>query len=347
MITISADDLTRLVEQIYIAKGVSPEEAAIVARHQVSANLVGHDSHGVLKTTTYVAAIDKGHIKPGAPYVVEREGPTTSVINGNWGFGFSTTERAMAETIAKAKQQGVAMATVREQGHVGRLGAYAAMAAEEGMAAMIMADSGLGPKSVTPFGGRTSRLGTNPICFAAPSGRSGPVVLDMATSAVAAGKINLARNRGTSIPEGWILDKNGLPTTNPLDYYDGGTVLPLGGDQAHKGYGLSFIVEMFCGLMTGLGFGLDPDGRHNDGIFLVVFDIGQLTDRAHFIGLVGDFIDYLKETPLAAGFDEILYPGELEERTGAQRRAAGITLDDKTWDGLRGLAQQLQVDVPA
>lgn len=341
MPTFSADHLTEVLEKIYRAKGSSPEEAAIVTRHQVMANLVGHDSHGVIQTARYVQAIDKGHIVPGAKYDIERESPTSAVINGNWGFGFSVTERAMRETIDKAKESGVAMATVRQQSHVGRLGGYATMAAEEGMIAMIMADSGLGPKSVAPFGGRTSRLGTNPICFAAPSGQSGPVLLDMATSAVAVGKIHIARSKGVQIPTGWILDKDGHATTDPNDYYDGGTVLPLGGDQAHKGYGLSFIVEMFCGLLTGLGFGLDPLGRHNDGIFMAVFDIARLHDEASFAHSVSDFIAYLKETPLAEGFDEILYPGEFEYRTGTKRRAEGIEIDDATWKSLTDLLAEL------
>lgn len=340
MPTMTESALRDMLIRIYRAKGVPPEEAAIVARHQVEANLVGHDSHGIMRTRGYVTLIDKGHIVPGAPYEVERTGATSTVVNGNWGFGFVITERAMAETIEKAKESGVAMAAVRYQGHVGRLGAYAAMAAEQGMLAMIMADSGLGPKFVAPFGGRVSRLGTNPICFAAPAPQ-GPVVLDMATSAVAAGKIHLARDRGVPIPEGWILDKEGQATTNPLDYYDGGTILPLGGDQGHKGYGLSVIVEMFCGLLTGLGFGIDPQGRHNDGIFLTVFDIERLQDRARFEEMMGEFIAYLKDTPLAEGFDEILYPGELESRLGAERRGKGIQIDDHAWADLVGLAEEV------
>jgi LDH2 family malate/lactate/ureidoglycolate dehydrogenase len=341
MPTVSESTLRDLLVRIYTAKGTPAEEAEIVARHQVEANLVGHESHGAIRTRKYVELIDKGHIVPGAPYEVEKSGPTSTVVNGNWGFGFVVTERAMTETIAKAKDSGVAMAAIRHQGHVGRLGAYAAMAAKQGMIAMIMADSGLGPKFVTPFGGRESRLGTNPICFAAPAGAQGPVVLDMATSAVAAGKIHVARDRGVEIPKGWILDKNGKSSTDPLDYYDGGTILPVGGDQGHKGYGLSFIVEMFCGLLTGLGFGIDPLGRHNDGIFLSVFDIERLQDRGRFEDMMGEFIAYLKDTPLAEGFDEILFPGEIEMRLGAQRREAGVEITANTWADLLALTEEV------
>jgi len=344
MPTITETQLRSLLERIYVAKGALPDEAATVARHQVEANLVGHDSHGVMRTRGYVALIDKGHIVPGAPYEVERESPTSLVVNGNWGFGFVVTERAMTQAIAKAAESGMAMATVHHQSHVGRLGAYAAMAAERGMVAMVMADSGLGPKFVAPYGGAAPRLGTNPLCFAVPGGDLGPVVLDMATSSVAAGKIHLARDRGTPIPEGWILDKHGRPTTDPLDYYDGGTILPLGGDQGHKGYGLSFIVETFCGLLTGLGFGIDPQGRHNDGIFLAVFDIARLQEPPAFLAQMRDFIAYLKDTPLADGFQEILYPGELESRLGARRREDGVAIDEKAWEDLRALAREVGAD---
>jgi uncharacterized oxidoreductase len=232
---------------------------------------------------------------------------------------------------------------VRQQSHVGRLGGYAAMAAENGMIAMMMADSGLGPKSVAPYGGRESRLGTNPICFAAPNGDRAPVLLDMATSAVAVGKLHVARAKGQAIPEGWILDKDGRPTTDPEDYYSGGTVLPLGGDQGHKGYGLAFVVEMFCGLLTGLGYGLDPQGRHNDGIFLAVFDVSRLHPLNDFSSSVQNFIEYLKETPRAEGFDEILYPGELEARTRLERLRDGIDIDDATWGALEALKADVGV----
>ena len=210
--------LHKAAYHIYRAKGASEEEAEIVARHQVKANLVGHDSHGVIHIPEYVGRIDRGHIVPGAPFVVEKEAPCTAVINGNWGFGFVVTERAMKMAIAKAKTNGVAAITIHYQSHIGRLGDYPTMALEEGMIALVTADSGAGPKAVVPFGGKARRLGTNPICIGMPSDLEGPVLMDMATSAVAAGKISLARSRKEQVPPGWIIDKDGNPTTNPDDY---------------------------------------------------------------------------------------------------------------------------------
>ena len=169
----SHDYLHKVASHIYRAEGASDEEARIVANHQVKANLVGHDSHGVILLPVYVERIRIGHLIPGAPFVVEKESPTTACINGNWGFGFVVTEKAMGMAIEKARANNVAAITVYRQSHIGRLGDYATMAAEEGMIGLITADSGAGPKAVAPFGGRERRLGTNSICIGADQGHKG------------------------------------------------------------------------------------------------------------------------------------------------------------------------------
>ena len=336
--------LHKVAYHIYRAKGASEEEAEIVARHQVKANLVGHDSHGVIHIPEYVGRIDRGHIVPGAPFVVEKEAPCTAVINGNWGFGFVVTERAMKMAIAKAKTNGVAAITIHYQSHIGRLGDYPTMALEEGMIALVTADSGAGPKAVVPFGGKARRLGTNPICIGMPSDLEGPVLMDMATSAVAAGKISLARSRKEQVPPGWIIDKDGNPTTNPDDYPAGGAILPVGADQGHKGYALSFMVEVFSGLLTGLGFGLDPQAKHNDGVFISVFNVEHFRPLDQFKREVKEFAEFVKSSPPAAGFKEVLYPGEIEHNTEITRRRDGITIEDSTWHQITSLMQELKVE---
>ena len=339
----SPEFLHKAAFHIYKAKGTPEEEANIVATHQVKANLVGHDSHGMIHVPEYCERIDKGHIVPGAPFVVEQETPTTAVINGNWGFGFVVTEKATKMVIEKAKTSGVAAITIHLQSHIGRLGDYGTMIAQEGMIGMVTADSGAGPKAVAPFGGRARRLGTNPICMAIPSDLEGQVLLDMATSAVAAGKINLARNRQEDVPPGWIIDKEGNPTTDPNDYSKGGAILPVGADQGHKGYGLSFMVEIFSGLLTGLGFGIDPQARHNDGVFLVAYDVEKFRPLADFKKDVKDFAEFVKTSPPAAGFSEVLYPGEIEFKTEQKRRAEGIFIEDETWKQITELMAELNV----
>ena len=335
--------LHRAAYHVFRAKGASEQEAETVANHQVKANLTGHDSHGVIHIPEYAERIDRGHIVPGAPFVVEKEAPCTAVINGNWGFGFVVTERAMRMAIEKAKVNGVAAITIHHQSHIGRLGDYPTMALQEGMIGLITADSGAGPKSVAPFGGMDRRLGTNPICIGVPSDLDGPVVMDMATSAVAAGKISLARSRGEQVPQGWIVDKEGLPTTDPHEYYAGGAILPVGADQGHKGYGLSFMVEVFSALLTGLGFGIDPQARHNDGCFIGVFNVEHFRPLDQFKKEVAEFAQFIKSSPPAAGFTEVLYPGEIEHRTEQRRRAEGIFVEDGTWQQISGLMQTLGV----
>lgn len=340
MPTIQADRLQNIAAQLLIGSGASEEEAEIVSKHSIGANLAGHDSHGIIQIPTYINRVKRGHIIPGADFDIIRESSTTTVIDGNWGFGYVVSERAMTMTIEKAKQHGVAAATVFRQSHVGRVADYPLMAAREGMIGLMTADSGRSSKGVVPFGGREPRLGTNPICIAMPSNLEGPMFIDMATSAVAAGKLGVAVARGASIPEGWIIDKDGNPSTNPNDLSGGGAVLPLGGPEGHKGYGLSVMVEILSGILTGLGFGHDPSGRHNDGCFLAAFNVDAFRPLDDFKQEVTEFAHYLKGTPTAAGFSEVFYPGELEHLKEQQLLQEGIAVEDATWDALKSLADE-------
>jgi uncharacterized oxidoreductase len=294
----------------------------------------------VIQIPVYIDRIGKGHIVPGAQFDVVRETDTTLVVDGNWGFGYVVAERALQLTIEKARKANVAATTVHRQSHIGRVAAYPILAAQSGMIALMTADSGRSPKAVAPFGGREARLGTNPIAIAVPSDLPAPFVIDMATSGVAVGKIKLAEARGEKIPEGWILDKSGNPTTDPKDYGRGGILLPLGGAEGHKGYGLSAIVEILSGILPGLGFGVEPTGRHNDGCFIACFNVAALRDLATFKKEVADFAAYLKSTPPAEGFTEVLYPGEIEWRREQERAKSGIEVEDKTWQEMLAIAQR-------
>ena len=336
---IGSEELTAFAIAAYEAAGTPPEHARIVAAHQVGANLAGHDSHGVVLLPTYVERIDRGHIVPAARPRLLSETPTTLAVDGQWGFGPVVSEWTMERCIAKAREVRIAAATVREQSHVGRLADYPLMAARAGFIGLMMADSGQTAKQVAPFGGREARLGTNPLSIAFPSDLPGPVFLDMATSAVAAGKLNVARARNQAIPLGWLLDRDGKPTTDPNDHLNGGVMLPLGGPEGHKGYGLSFAVETLAAVLPGLGFGVDPQGRHNDGVFMLAVDPGAFSPT-EFKGQVEAFVRYLKETPPADGFDEVLYPGELEYRTAQRRGREGIPIEDSTWGRLAAVGDR-------
>jgi len=335
---VQAERLTQIGVTLLRAAGASEEEAQAVAVGCVNANLAGHDSHGVIAIPTYIDRIKAGHIVPGAPWTIVQESPTTTVIDGHWGFGFHVNAKAMALTIEKAKIANVAACTVFRQSHVGRLATYPLMAVEAGMIGMATADSGRSPKIVAPFGGREARLGTNPISIAVPSDLDAPFYLDMATSAVAAGKIALAVSRNEDIPQGWIVDAEGRHTTDPKQYRKGGALLPLGGSEGYKGSGLAAMVEVLCGLLTGLGFGVEPTGRHNDGCFMAVFNVAAFRPLKDFRKEVAEFARYLKATPPSEGSPGVFYPGEVEYIREQQRRKSGIEVENATWDKLRALA---------
>lgn len=340
MPTIQADRLRTIATRLLEGAGAPASEAATVARHVINANLVGHDSHGIIQIPSYINRVEVKHIVPGAPIDIIQESDTTTVIDGNWGFGYVVNEFAMKKTIEKGRKQNVAATTVFRQGHVGRAASYPIMAAEEGFIAMMTADSGRSPKSVAPFGGREARLGTNPIAIAMPSTLPGPVFIDMATSAAANGKIKLAQARGQSIPEGWVLTKDGEQTTDPGELSAGGALLPLGGLVGYKGTGLAAMVEIFSGLLTGLGFGVEPTGRHNDGCFMAVFKVEAFRSLDTFKQEVTDFAHYLTETPRQEGVDKIYYPGEMEYLTEQKRAVDGIDVEDATWKKLGDLAEK-------
>ena len=343
MPVVMPEKLHRLIVALYEHAGVKPEDARVIADHQVASNLTGHDSHGVHLLPTYLERIQKNHIVPNAPMEILEETPTTARVDGHWGFGQVVSTKAMELCIAKARQHRVGIVSVFRQSHVGRLGDYPLMAARVGLVGMMMCDSGQNPKVVAPFGGREPRLGTNPISIAFPSELEAPILIDMATSAVAGNRIGLAAARKAKIPAGWILDKDGKPTTNPEDYAGGGMILPLGGPVGHKGYALSFAVETLAAILPGLGFGVDPQGRHNDGAFLLAFDPGAFRPLDQFKADVTAFAQYLKATPPAEGFTEVLYPGEIEYRTEQRRRKEGIAIEDATWGKLEALARDAGV----
>ena len=338
MPTVPADRLTRIGAALLRAAGASPEEADAVAVGCINANLAGHDSHGIIAIPTYIDRIKAGHIVPGAPLTIVQESPATTVIDGHWGFGFHVNAKAMQLTIDKAKKTNVAACTVLRQSHVGRLAAYPLMAIKEGMIGLATADSGRSAKVVAPFGGREARLGTNPISIAVPSDLEAPFYLDMATSAVAAGKVALAAARGEAIPIGWVVDSEGKQTSDPTRLRQGGALLPLGGSEGYKGSGLAAMVEILCGLLTGLGFGVEPSGRHNDGCFMAVFKVEAFRPLAEFKREVGEFARYLKATPASEGSPGVYYPGEVEHINEVARRKSGIDVEEATWEKLRALA---------
>lgn len=342
---LTPDNVEQIAAKLLTAAGAPAAEAAIVARHCVGANLTGHDSHGIIQIPNYIRRIELGHIVPGAEIATLSDTPTTTVVDGNWGFGYVVSEDVMARTIDKARTANVAAATIFRQGHIGRVADYPLMAAEAGMIGLMTADSGRAPKHVAPFGGRAARLGTNPISIAVPSDLDGPLYFDLSTAAAAAGKVKLAQARGQQVPAGWVIDKEGRPTTDPSVLDDGGALLPLGGDVGFKGYALAAMVEILSAILPGLGFGVEPTGRHNDGCFLAVFNVAAFRPLDIFKREVAEFAHYLNETPPAEGFERVYYPGEIEHVRKLDRMQNGIEIEPATWAKLQATAEKYGVEI--
>ncbi len=338
-----AEVLLELSAALIEAMGSPGEDALIVGRHLVEAQLAGHDSHGLIRLPQYHAHVLEGKVKPGARVEIIRETPTTALLDGHYTWGQVTAMQAIELGISKAEENGIAALSLRNCYHVGRVGVYPLAAAERGFIAQVHCN-GHGVCRVAPWGGTEPRLATNPIAIAIPT-RAEPLLVDITTSVVAEGKVRVSRNAGRKIPEGWVLDSDGRPTTNPADLYEGGTLLPLGGREGHKGYGLSIVVDLLGGALSGAGCGTMTE-KVGNGLFIQLTDPSCFCEREEFLDQIDRFTEYLKSSPLKEGVDDILLPGEPEQRTAARRREQGIDIDDGTWGQLIELASTLGVEMP-
>lgn len=330
----------RLLEGI----GATEPEARIVADHLVTANLAGHDSHGMIRIPQYHAHAKDGRLRLGQAVQVVKETPTTAVIDGHYTWGQVVATRAVDVAIEKARQHALAAVAVRKCYHVGRVGVYPLRAAHAGFIAKVWCN-GHGVPRVAPWGGTEPRFGTNPIAIAVPTAGQ-PILVDITTSVVAEGKVRLAKNKGVRVPDGWLLDKEGSPTTNPQDLYDGGTLLPLGGSVGHKGFALSLVDDILGGALTGDGCGGMPGVPIGNGLLIEVTNPEAFLDRREYLDRVEAFLAYVRSSKPRPGVGEILMPGEPELRTEAARRAEGVFLDDETWRQIGEVAAEVGVTLP-
>lgn len=349
MPTITAEKLTQFAEAIFRASGVPADEAAIVSGSLVDANLCGHDSHGLIRIPQYLGAISDGRLKPGAIFKVVNETAGVLVVDGNFGLGQVQAHRLVQRLIPRAQALGLAAGTLRNCGHIGRLGEYAEVAARDKMA-LIGTVNGHGfGRNVSPPGGTQGRIGTNPLCMGAPTPGQ-PLVLDIGTSVCAEGKVRVAFNKGQPVPAGWIQDGHGRPTTDPGALYRDppGSILPLGGPQAYKGFGIGVLLEVLAGGLSGAPCSR-PDAPNLvcNAVLFIVLDVAQFAGRDHFMKEAGDLSGFIRDCPRAEGVAEILLPGDPERREKARRQKDGIPLDDGTWGQLTQIAKKLNVTIPS
>jgi len=350
MPTFPAATLTALAKSLFEAAAVPAADAAVVANSLVDSNLCGHDSHGVMRIPQYVDFLRKGTFKPGVPLTVLSETPAVLAVDANWGLGQVQTYRLLDRLMPKAKSLGIAAGTLKQCGHVGRLGEYAEFAAREKMALFAAVNSHGSGRRVAPPGGTEGRISTNPICFGAPT-TADPVVLDFGTSAAAEGKVRAQFQKKQPCPDGWLVDNAGNPTTDPSVLYNEprGSLVPFGGTQAYKGFGLGLLLDLLCGGLSG-GACSNPTfplpGAGNAAVF-VLFNPALFGGSEHFLKETDGLTSYVRSCPTAAGMGAITLPGDPERASKAKRLVEGIPVPDGTWELIAKTAGELKVSLPA
>lgn len=337
---LAADAFAR---SLLYAHGVPHDDAAIVASCLVSADLRGVDTHGLCRLPIYLERLRRGLINPRPALAPRRVTPVAAALDGENGFGFVVGMRAMHEAIAMAREFGIGVVAARRSTHFGMAASYAMPAVAAGMMAMVFSNAS---RAMPPWGSRQMLLGTNPFCMAAPAGRHRPIILDMSPAVAARGKIRRAERRGETIPLGYALDAEGRPTTDPKAALAGGVVLPIG---EHKGSGLAMFMDIFGGVISGAAFGGDVadqyqafDRPQDVGHFFLAMKPDLFISEAEYRARIDTLIERMKASPVAAGFAEVLVPGEPEARFEAERRRSGIPYAASEVDALQEEAKRVR-----
>ena len=343
---IAPGTLREFGSQLLASLGVPEEDGALVADSLVQADLWGHQSHGLLRLPWYSARIRSGAMTARTePAVLSDTGPLV-LLDGRDGIGQVLTDRARRTAVERARTHGVGVVGVRNSNHFGTAMYFTRRAARDGCVAVLTTNAS---PAMAPWGGREKRLGTNPWSIAAPGPDGGVVAVDIANTAVARGKIYLAKNRGEPIPESWALTADGAPTTDPAEGVLG-VILPMAG---HKGYAITFLMDVLSGALTGSAVGTgvhgpyEADRRSGCGHLFLALDPDAFGDRAGYEARVRQLIEEVKTVPLAQGFDEVFYPGEVEDRAEAANLAAGgVLLAEQSLADLRTLGAETGVPFP-
>jgi uncharacterized oxidoreductase len=356
--TVPADVLEGFVADIFTKAGCGRDEGARIAHHLLSANLTGHDSHGVIRTPRYVLWLQEGKVLAGQSITVVHETPTQALVDGNWGFGQTVGPQAVDLGIAKAKAAGLSVVGLRHAGHIGRIGDWGERAAAAGLISIHFVNV-MGGELVAPYGGVDRRFSTNPICIACPTAE-GPMVLDFATSMVAEGKVLVASNGGKKVPHGALIGPDGTLSDDPRMLYgeiagthvrdsaNGPGALRAFGE--HKGSGLAFMCEILAGCLTEGGTsGPIPGGKRGriaNGMLSIYLSPGGF-GAAHFAQAARGYAEYFKASRPAEAGGEVLIPGEPEARTRAARARDGVPLQAATWAAICETAKGLGLTPPA
>lgn len=349
---IPADELTDFCARVFERVGSSPAEARQVANSLVDSNLTGHDSHGVIRVPRYVDWVRAGEITPNQTIETLVDTPVIAVVDGRFGFGQVVAPLAVDIGVEKAKAMGLAAVSLRNSGHVGRVGEWAERAAAAGLVSVHFVNAA-GSILVAPFGARERRLSTAPFCVGAPREGRPPLILDFATSLVAEGKVAVASRGGKPLPPDALIDIEGQLSGDPAVLY--GPITPDGGRDhsqglgairafgEHKGSGLALMCELLGGSLTGTG-ATAPNRRFANGMFSIFIDPKRIDPSQFFDADMTRYIDWMKTAKTIPG-QTILTPGEPERAARAERMAKGVPLPDETWESILAAARGVGVNV--
>jgi LDH2 family malate/lactate/ureidoglycolate dehydrogenase len=324
---------------VYASIGMPEADSWLAADTLVQADLWGHQSHGVMRLSWYVARVKSGVCSAVARPEFVSDFGALAVIDGGDAMGQVLTALSMKEAIRRAKLHGIGAVGLRNSNHFGTAMYFTLMAPPEGCIAFLSTNAS---PAMAPWGGRVKTVGTNPWSWAAPAGKYSPMALDIANTGVARGKVYLAKQKGQPIPEGWAINAQGFPTTDPIEAIDG-IILPM---AQHKGYAIAVMMDMLSGVATGSAFGSRVRGpyqseyRSGAGQFMIAINIEAMQPLIDFNARMEQMISELKSVPLAHGFDEVVYPGELEARNQETNTKFGIKLPEDTMADLRKLASE-------
>ena len=338
-VSVDAQKTLDFATAVYQGQGVPEKDARLIADTLVQADLWGHQSHGVLRLGWYLDRLRNKVMNPVTQPEFVIDGGAMAVIDGHDGVGHVLAKLAAEEAIKRAKAHGIGAVGVRMSNHFGTCMYYTLMGAREGCVMMLTSNGG---PAMAPWGGRKKIVGTNPWSIAAPAGKHAPFVVDMANTGVARGKIYLARNKRQKIPLGWAINNDGVPTTDPQEAIDG-IILPM---AEHKGYAIAAMVDMMSGVLTGSGFLSSVHSpyktaeKSNCGHFMLAINVEAMQPLTAFNTRMEQFIAELKSVPLAQGFDEVFYPGEMEARNNERNRSQGIQYPDDTIADLKRIAAE-------
>jgi uncharacterized oxidoreductase len=338
-------NLVAAIEAIVLAGGSEPREARLVAENLVTANLLGHDSHGIGMIPRYVDALLEGGLAANQHPKATLDAGAMLALDGCKGYGQTIGHESMQMAIERAQRYGSCIMVLANSHHLGRIGHWAEMAVAQGLVSIHFVNV-ISHARVAPYAGRDARFGTNPVCIGIPIPGEKPFLLDMATAAVAQGKMRVAHNKREKVAPGLLIDDKGLPTDDPRF----AVVPPLGAILAfggHKGYGLAVACELLGGALTGGGtwhYDESKKQRVLNGMLTIVIDAARLGTAGAFQSETRQFVEWLRKGRPAPGADRVRLAGEPERETRAKREREGISVDDNTWKEILAAAVKVKLD---